>query len=189
MNKYIKEELEKLIFEDKMSYIKIGEMYNVSDNAIKKACNRLGIKLPRRSVFPEGFIPANKRTDRVCLNCNNIFTKTHSTKYCSKRCEAIYKVVRGYKKYIENQESYCGKHSDLRNYRKFILSEQGGVCDICKIYPVWNEKPMSFILDHIDGRAYNNLRINLRLICHNCDSQLDTYKAKNKNSDRKDRYK
>ena len=27
-------------------------------------------------------------------------------------------------------------------------------------------------------------RDNLRLVCPNCDSQLDTYKSKNKNSDR-----
>jgi hypothetical protein len=41
-----------------------------------------------------------------------------------------------------------------------------------------------FILDHIDGKASNNRRDNLRCICPNCDSQLDTYKSKNKNSDR-----
>lgn len=49
---------------------------------------------------------------------------------------------------------------------------------------VWNNKPINFILDHIDGDASNNLEENLRLICPNCDSQLDTYKSKNKNSAR-----
>ena len=43
---------------------------------------------------------------------------------------------------------------------------------------------VSFILDHIDGHASNNKRDNLRCICPNCDSQLDTYKSKNKNGDR-----
>ncbi len=43
---------------------------------------------------------------------------------------------------------------------------------------------MVFILYHIDGHASNNTRENLRLICPNCDSQLDTYKSKNKNEDR-----
>ena len=41
-----------------------------------------------------------------------------------------------------------------------------------------------FIVDHIDGKASNNRRDNLRCICPNCDSQLDTYKSKNKNSAR-----
>ena len=48
----------------------------------------------------------------------------------------------------------------------------------------WNNKKINFILDHIDGNAANNDRSNMRLICPNCDSQLDTYKSKNKNSAR-----
>lgn len=49
----------------------------------------------------------------------------------------------------------------------------------------WNGIKLVFILDHIDGHANNNQRNNLRLVCPNCDSQLDTYKSKNKNGDRK----
>lgn len=40
------------------------------------------------------------------------------------------------------------------------------------------------ILDHIDGNAANNVRNNYRCVCPNCDSQLDTYKSKNKNGAR-----
>lgn len=67
---------------------------------------------------------------------------------------------------------------------KQLLQEQEGKCDICGCSTIWNNKPLVFILDHIDGHANNNTRTNLRLICPNCDSQLDTYKSKNKNSDR-----
>ena len=44
----------------------------------------------------------------------------------------------------------------------------------------WNGKPLVFILDHIS----HNERSNLRCICPNCDSQLDTYKSKNKCGER-----
>ena len=37
---------------------------------------------------------------------------------------------------------------------------------------------------HINGDAAYSARENLRLICPNCDSQLDTFKSKNKNSAR-----
>lgn len=37
----------------------------------------------------------------------------------------------------------------------------------------------------IDWNASNNKRENLRLICPNCDSQLETFKSKNKNSARR----
>lgn len=40
-----KEKLEKLIWEEKLPYTKIGEMFGVSDNAIRKRAKKLGIKL------------------------------------------------------------------------------------------------------------------------------------------------
>jgi protein-arginine kinase activator protein McsA len=43
---------------------------------------------------------------------------------------------------------------------------------------------MLFVLDHIDGNWKNHKKENLRLICSNCDSQLDTYKNKNKKGGR-----
>jgi transcription initiation factor IIE alpha subunit len=48
----------------------------------------------------------------------------------------------------------------------------------------WQGKPLVFVLDHINGDASYSARENLRLICPNCDSQLDTFKSKNKNSAR-----
>ena len=46
--KYNKSDLEKLIFEDKLSYIAIGKIYGVSCNAIKKAAKKLCINLPKK---------------------------------------------------------------------------------------------------------------------------------------------
>lgn len=68
--------------------------------------------------------------------------------------------------------------------RTYISDSQLHKCAICGIPEIWNNKPLHFILDHIDGNASNNHRNNLRLICPNCDSQLPTYKSKNKQSAR-----
>lgn len=54
-------------------------------------------------------------------------------------------------------------------------------CQICGIDPVWNGKPMPLILDHVNGICNDNRLDNLRFVCSNCDSQLDTYKARNIN--------
>ena len=108
--------------------------------------------------------------------------------YCNKECWVKHKTEEYYKNYLSNQEDFCNANKDLAPLKKHILIEQNCECDICNIKNVWNGKPMNFILDHINGNASNNMRNNLRLICHNCDSQLDTYKSKNKNSARKDRY-
>ena len=65
-----------------------------------------------------------------------------------------------------------------------ILKEQNNVCAICGSPPIWNGKPLVFVLDHIDGHASHNYRNNLRMICPNCDSQTDTFKSRNKNGER-----
>lgn len=54
-------------------------------------------------------------------------------------------------------------------------------CACCSIGPVWQGKPMILILDHINGINNDNRLENLRFVCSNCDSQLTTYKSKNRN--------
>lgn len=43
------------------------------------------------------------------------------------------------------------------------------------------------MLDHIDGDAANNRRDNLRMVCPNCDSQLPTFKSRNRGKGRHSR--
>ena len=53
-------------------------------------------------------------------------------------------------------------------------------CELCGQTEEWNGKKMSLILDHING-VYNDNRIeNLRIVCPNCNSTLDTHCGKNK---------
>ena len=51
-------------------------------------------------------------------------------------------------------------------------------CEICGITD-WNNKKISFHLDHIDGDNTNHKLYNLRILCPNCHSQTDTYGSKN----------
>jgi len=188
--KYIKEDLEQMIYVDNKSYREIGRIYNVSDTYIKKVCNKLGIKLPRRATFPLGFIPATKRDKKsiLCINCGTE-CDFYSKKFCCKTCEIEYKSKLKYEDFILNNESYCRAEYSPRPIKKYILLEQDNKCLICGHEPIWMDKELVFVLDHIDGDASNNKRENLRLICPNCDSQLDTYKSKNKKSARVKRYK
>jgi hypothetical protein len=189
--KYKKQDLENMIFVDKLSYREIGKYYGVSDTYIKKICKKLEIELTTRSKFPENWSPHNKgkKEKKECTNCKEQYLSTQkNSKYCSKQCEFEYKTTETYNHYLNNQIDYCYSNKGMRFVKKHILKEQNNSCEICKMENVWNNKPIIFILDHINGDASNNKRENLRLICPNCDSQLDTYKSKNKNSARKERY-
>lgn len=66
--------------------------------------------------------------------------------------------------------------------KKRILSERllEYKCSCCGQLPVWFGKPLVLILDHINGVNDDNRIENLRFVCSNCDSQLPTYKSKNR---------
>ena len=184
-----KNNLERLILIEKMSYEKIGRLYKCSGANIKKVANKLGIKiLPRRKINKNESFNRGRliKAVRKCLNCGKTFKKAPGStgKYCSAMCGLEYKHKIGYQKILNGDESIMRANYSPKSFKIDILKEQNCVCAICGIAQEWNGKSLIFILDHIDGHAANNKRSNLRCICPNCDSQLDTYKSKNKYGER-----
>lgn len=53
-------------------------------------------------------------------------------------------------------------------------------CQICGMDPEWNGLGLVLVMDHINGINTDHRIENLRLVCPNCDSQLPTYKSRNK---------
>jgi len=51
-------------------------------------------------------------------------------------------------------------------------------CSECNISNVYNNKPITLQLDHINGIHNDNQLINLRWLCPNCHTQTDTYGSK-----------
>lgn len=47
-------------------------------------------------------------------------------------------------------------------------------CEICGQSPIWNNKKLTLQLDHINGNHFDNRLHNLRIVCPNCHSQLET---------------
>jgi Zn finger protein HypA/HybF involved in hydrogenase expression len=141
-------------------------------------------------------------------NKAGICRKCLSNPLTVKRKRGVIKDKKDYKKnYLQekNRELFelwkTGENSDLfgaqTGYSKgelnsclkirikaFLIEDQEGKCKECGITNIWNNKPLTFVLDHIDGEHTNNIRNNLRLLCPNCDSQQITFKSKNKGKGR-----
>ena len=80
--------------------------------------------------------------------------------------------------FVENS-SYARGHIKKRILRNKSIEY---VCGCCGIGPEWQRKPMPLILNHINGKNNDHRLENLRFVCSNCDTQLPTYKSKNKNN-------
>lgn len=52
-------------------------------------------------------------------------------------------------------------------------------CSICGLEPIWRNKELTLILDHINGNNKDDRLNNLRWVCPNCNQQLETTGFKN----------
>lgn len=119
-----------------------------------------------------------------CPTCNKYFTVTKKRKkFCSKNCNMSYRHNEHIKQ-IEQYGSFSINNSvspNLRTIRKYLINKSDNICHICKLNADnWNDKPLTLIIDHINGDASDWTINNVRLICPNCDSQTSTYKGRNK---------
>jgi len=146
--------------------------------------NRQFPKRKKGVVYPNDKIGLSYKVTRTpikCKTCENFFIPSSSNKtYCSLNCCNNY-----YSNYVEKSGTFlqpgCSGGGCNKAIRKYLIKKYENKCMICnQSGNDWNGKPITLIVDHIDGDAYNYKVDNIRLVCPNCDSQLPTYKGRNK---------
>lgn len=78
---------------------------------------------------------------------------------------------------VTNSDRKITARLKRRMIKEGLLVEK---CAICGMGPTWQGKPLTLILDHENGVRNDHRIENLRLVCPNCDSQLDTFCGRNR---------
>lgn len=80
------------------------------------------------------------------------------------------------------ENTFClNSSADQKTLRKKYFEGQYSEykCAICGQEPEWQGKPLTLILDHINGINNDDRLENLRWVCPNCNQQLETTNGKN----------
>lgn len=118
-------------------------------------------KLNYSTAHGSNYITVKKRIDEYGISINhfkstNPVKRTEDNVFCKNSTASQITLRRWYKKISDNSK-----------------------CKICGQSSLWNGKELTMILDHTNGDHRDNRKENLRWICPNCNSQLDTFAGRN----------
>jgi 5-methylcytosine-specific restriction endonuclease McrA len=73
---------------------------------------------------------------------------------------------------------FNGEKLHIQTLRKLLIGDVDSCCELCNTSE-WLGSPITLEIHHIDGNNKNNELKNLQILCPNCHSQTDNYRAKN----------
>lgn len=197
------------------NFPKIGSDCSKFLNRTKRACQEMAKKLGLRKIYIYEDKQKFEELVRNCTSYKECIVKLGLSPRCSGNFQTIKKYIKLYNLDISHfkinnfqignvpfnklnlddilvKDSYTSRHIIKNKLYKEGIKEK--VCEICGQDENWfNGTKIVHILDHINGDAYDNRIENLRIICPNCNSTLDTNCSKNKvrrlYDSKKDEYK
>lgn len=127
---------------------------------------------------------------KKCIQCEKPLVHDSKSRrqvlYCSIQCQIDRRYDQYIKRWLDGKENGRKGYSQVSSHvRRWLLEQRGELCWTCgwkEQHPADGRVPVE--VDHIDGNAENTVPSNLRLLCPNCHSLTDTYKARNRGNGR-----
>lgn len=170
-------------------------------NQSPKRCKHCGLPIPydkRFNTYCSSSCSAShtnvtaKRKPRkvfVCENCGKEIHSMRKVRFCNLKCSSEFFSKKAYNELLDyigtTGEFPCGNgkttSGEVNRYmvKRYLEKKNGHKCSICG-NEEWMGKPIPLIVDHIDGNPTNSKVDNFRLVCGNCNMQLDTFAGKNR---------
>ncbi len=122
--------------------------------------------------------------------CRELKCKPETLNFWLDKLNLNYDGNQGRKGIYDNPKNRtASEYAELPSCRSGVLKKKmikegliEDICDECKTPNIWNGKPITLELDHIDGDRFNNDFKNLRVLCPNCHSQTPTFRRKKENN-------
>jgi hypothetical protein len=142
--------------------------HRINDDAFRLACNNAKSMAEAAAILNLHFNSFKKRA--IELGCYNPNQSGKGLKKISPKIplsDIIEKCI------YPHYQSYKLKK------RLIVEGVKENVCESCGLSS-WLGKQLNLELHHVDGKRQNHKLKNLMLLCPNCHSQTDTFRAKNK---------
>lgn len=123
-------------------------------------------------------------------NCKHCLNSVDSwLTYCSNSCAIKFREAEKLRLWLEGAWNPESVRDIPRCIRTYLTKQQNDACIKCgwSVVNLYTGK-VPLQINHIDGKASNNRKENLELICPNCHSLTENFGSRNKSSDRKYRY-
>lgn len=181
------------------NYNKYGRTYcseqlNRSKESVQAKAKRLGLKYDRSFIYKsDKFDEIVKSSKSYSEVCKKLFLPTF---YGNRQTTKKYIQLKGLdiSHFYSDDIGTLGKKIDLEdilvenstytyptNLKERLYKEgiKEKVCEICGQDEIWKGGKLVHILDHINGINNDNRIENLRIVCPNCNSSLETTSGRN----------